>query len=402
MGISMTTTLKAVGTTDAMFRERIADVLPVVADNTAQAERERQVPSQNIEALHDAGFFSAFRPSRFGGLEVGADVYGPALVELAGACASTAWASGLLAQHSHMIALMSDELQHEIWDDDSSALVSSSVAPLGKAEAAGGGIRLTGRFSWSSGCDHADWAILGFRWPDPLLDDAPTTHYAIVHRSDYAIHDDWFVAGLNGTGSKTLVVDDVFVPEHRIESAYALSSGRSKGFGSNDGDIYHTHFAHWFAMGFSAVSVGIARRFLEVYAEKVSGRVRAYTGAKVGESAPAYMRLAESDHQVNAAMATLVADWTAFTDLARERKLPTSEQDVYWRSNQSYATKLAIEAVDRLFTASGGSAWFTDNEMQRLWRDSKMTGAHTYSDYDIAAQSHGRSLLGLPRDRATF
>ena len=75
---------------------------------------------------------------------------------------------------------------------------------------------------------------------------------------------------------------------------------------------------------------------------------------------------------------------------------------MYWRSNQAYATKLAIEAVDRLFTASGGSAWFQHNEMQRLWRDSKMTGAHTYSDYDIAAQTLGRSLLGLPRDAATF
>lgn len=402
MGISMTTTLAAVATTDATFGERIAAVLPTVVGNTSQAERERRVPAQNVEALHDAGFFAAFQPSRFGGLEVGADVYGPALIDLAGACASTAWASGLLAQHSHMIALMSDELQHEIWDDDPRALVSSSVAPLGKAEATTGGIRLSGRFSWSSGCDHATWAILGYRWPEPLLGDAPTTHYAIVPRTDYTIHDDWFVAGLNGTGSKTLVVDDVFVPDHRIDSAYALSSGQSKGFGSNDGSIYHTHFAHWFAMGFSAVSVGIARRFLEVYAEKVSGRVRAYTGSKVGESAPAYMRLAESDHQVRAAEASLRADWAAFTDCARRRTLPTSEQDVYWRSNQSYATKLAIEAVDRLFTASGGSAWFTDNEMQRLWRDSKMTGAHTYSDYDIAAQSHGRSLLGLPRDRTTF
>ncbi len=114
------------------------------------------------------------------------------------------------------------------------------------------------------------------------------------------------------------------------------------------------------------------------------------------------MRLAESHHQVAAAYATLAADWAAFTRKARARVLPAPDEDVYWRSNQAYATKLAIEAVDRLFTASGGSAWFQHNEMQRLWRDSKMTGAHTYSDYDIAAQSLGRSLLGLPRDSATF
>jgi alkylation response protein AidB-like acyl-CoA dehydrogenase len=114
------------------------------------------------------------------------------------------------------------------------------------------------------------------------------------------------------------------------------------------------------------------------------------------------MRLAESHHQVSAAYASLFSDWSAFTARARSRVLPTPAEDVYWRSNQSYTTKLAIEAVDRLFTASGGSAWFQHNEMQRLYRDAKMTGAHTYSDYDIAAQSLGRSLLGLRRDTATF
>ncbi len=388
--------------TDTAFGQQVAAVLPLIAGNASLAEQERKVPDANVAALRDAGFFAAFRPKRFGGLEVGADVYGPAVVDIAGACASTAWATGLLAQHSHMIALMSDELQHEIWDDDPHALVSSSVAPLGKAEPVSGGVRLSGRFSWSSGCDHATWAILGFRGPDALLGGNVSTKYAVVPRRDYEILDDWFVAGLNGTGSKTLLVDDVFVPDHRIESGYGLSTGQSKGFGSNDGAIFHTHFAHWFAMGFSAVSVGVARRFLTVYTEKAASRVRAYTGANVGETTPAYMRLAESHHQVAAAYATLAADWAAFTRKARARVLPAPDQDVYWRSNQAYATKLAIEAVDRLFTASGGSAWFQHNEMQRLWRDSKMTGAHTYSDYDIAAQSLGRSLLGLPRDSATF
>ena len=182
-----------------------------------------------------------------------------------------------------------------------------------------GGRRSTAAFvsrgasRWSSGCDHATWAILGFLRPDPILGGNFATHFAIVPRRDYEIHDDWYVAGLNGTGSKTLLVDDVFVPEHRIESQVGLMCGLSKGFGSNDGEIFHTHFAHWFAMGFSAVSVGIARRFLEVYAEKVSTRVRAYTGANVGTTAPAYMRLAESHHQVRAAYATLIADWSAFT-----------------------------------------------------------------------------------------
>ena len=83
-------------------------------------------------------------------------------------------------------------------------------------------------------------------------------------------------------------------------------------------------------------------------------------------------------------------------------ELPTDDEAVHWRANQSYATKLSIEAVDRLWTAAGGSAFFDHNEMQRLWRDSKMTGSHAYSDYDIAAQRQGRHLLGLDPDMSLF
>lgn len=393
---------EGVGEPRRSLLSEVAAVMPVIAGNAWRAEELRTVPDENVGVLHDAGFTRAFQPARFGGAEEMPEVYASAVVDIAKGCASTAWAIGLLAQHSHLIALMSDELQHEVWDDDPRALVSSSVAPLGRAVAADGGVRLSGSFGWSSGCDHATWAILGFTWPDPLLDGAPTTHFAVVPRADYEIVDDWFVAGLRGTGSKTLVLDDVFVPGHRIESTLALSSGQSVGFGSNPGAIFHAAFAHYFAIGFSAVSLGVAFRFMEVYANKTTSRVRAYTGASVADTAPAYMRLATSHHQLAAAEASLRSDWTAIGERSLSGQLPSVDEATHWRTNQAYVTQQAIQAVDRLYTASGGSAWFDDNEMQRLWRDSKMTGAHTYSDYDIAAQRQGRHMLGLPHDPANF
>ena len=90
------------------------------------------------------------------------------------------------------------------------------------------------------------------------------------------------------------------------------------------------------------------------------------------------------------------------TSTALSGELPTDDVAVHWRANQSYATKMSIEAVDRLWSASGGTAFFDDNEMQRLWRDSKMTGSHAYSDYDIAPQRQGRHLLGLDPDMSLF
>ncbi|MFZ4113323.1 MAG: flavin-dependent monooxygenase, partial [Ilumatobacteraceae bacterium] len=245
------------------------------------------------------------------------------------------------------------------------------------------------------------WAVLGFRRAVPELDGLVLPFFAVVPMKDITIIDDWHVAALRGTGSKTLQLGDVFVPEHRIESLPALSSGQTSGFGTHPG-IFHAPFAPWFSLGFSAVSLGIAQRFMNLYIEKVKTRTRAYTGSAEINSVPAMLRIAESHHQLTAVQATLEKDWTSMTSHALSSQLPTDDVAVHWRANQSYATRQSIEALDRLWSASGGNAFFDNSEMQRLWRDSKMTGAHAYSDYDLARQRHGRQLLGLAPDMSIF
>lgn len=385
----------------AEMRRRVNDSLGLIAKNSDRAEHERKVPVENIEALRDAGFFKALQPARYGGTPLGADEYTPAVVAVAQACASTAWASGLLAQHSHLIALMSVELQDEIWANDPDALVSSSVAAINDCQEVDGGVRLTGRWGWSSGCDHASWAILGFRRAVIALDGLVLPHFAVVPMKDLTIIDDWNTSALRGTGSKTLVLNDVFVPNYRTECLFDLMAGGSRGFGTHPG-IFHAPFSPWFSLGFSAVSLGISLRFLELYKDRVKSRVRAYTGAAEINSVPALLRVAESHHQLAAVQATLEKDWKSMTEHAMASQLPAPDVDVHWRANQSYATKLSIEALDRLWSAAGGSAFFDSNEMQRLWRDSKMTGAHAYSDYDVARHRHGRQLLGLDPDPTIF
>jgi len=395
------------GSPGLALRDEVTKVLPRISANAAATEQARSVHPENVALLRATGFLNAFQPALFGGLEVDIHTYGTILIDIAEACGSTAWAMGLLAQHSHMIGLMSPEAQHEIWDDNPDALASSSVAPFGTAEPVNGGVRLSGRFGWSSGCDHATWAILGFPQPDPLMGGKTGSHLAMVPLADgntpgYTIDDDWQVAGLRGTGSKTLVVDDVFVPHYRIESLWGLRVGQSQGYGWHPGDIFCSSFSHYFACGFAATALGVARRLLDVYTERTKTRVRAYTGANVGEGAPAAMHLAESYHQLFGARSSLEADWRAIAARSRSGELPTPDEMAHWRANQAYVTKQAIAAADRLFTASGGTVWFDDQEMQRLWRDVKMTGAHTYSDYDVATQRHGRHLLGLEIDPALF
>lgn len=377
--------------------EDLKPILPMIAANAAEAERERTVPVENIALLKGCGMHRAFQPRCYGGLEISLPEFTECVIALAGACASTAWAFSLLCTHSHQLAMFSKQIQDEIWGVNPDATASSSIAPFGRIEEVEGGILFSGEMGWSSGCDHAEWAILGCRRYNS--EGELEYCFAVLPRSDYEIRDDWFAAGMRGSGTKTLVVKDAFVPNHRIEAAKDMMEGRSSGFGLYPySKIFYTPYRPYFASGFASIGLGIAERMLEAFKEKTRNRVRAYTGASVGTAVPALMRLAESTHQVAAARAFLEKTWQDHAEHGERHQYPSRETLAFWRTNQGYAVKMCIQAVDRLYQAAGGTAWFDNNELQRLFRDSHMTGAHAYTDYDVCSQILGRELMGLEPD----
>ncbi|SDT15114.1 p-hydroxyphenylacetate 3-hydroxylase oxygenase component [Pseudomonas oryzae] len=377
--------------------EDLKAILPQIAANAARAERERQVPAENIALLKSIGLHRAFQPKAYGGMEISLPEFAECIVALAGACGGTAWAFSLLCTHSHQLAMFSKQLQDEIWGDNPDATASSSIAPFSTIEEVEGGVRLSGEMGWSSGCDHAEWAIVGMRRKNAAGE--LVYSFGVLPRSDYQIRDDWFAIGMRSSGSKTLVIKDAFIPNHRIQAAKDMMEGSSAGFGLYpDSKIFYAPYRPYFACGFAAISLGVAERMLAAFREKQQNRVRAYTGASVGTATPALMRLAESTHQVAAARAFLEKTWQEHAEFAERHQYPTRAELAYWRTNQAYAVKLCIEAVDRLFAAAGAMSWFEGNEIQRLFRDSHMTGAHAYTDYDVCAQILGRELMGLEPD----
>ncbi|MHA3082864.1 p-hydroxyphenylacetate 3-hydroxylase oxygenase component [Acinetobacter sp. ANC 5383] len=377
--------------------EQVKALLPQIAKNAEHAEALRQVPDENIELLKGIGLHKAFQPKVYGGLEISLPDFANCIVAIAGACAGTAWAFSLLCTHSHQIAMFSKQLQDEIWLNNPDATASSSIAPFGKVQEVEGGIILNGEYGWSSGCDHAEYAIVGFNRFD--AEGSKIYSFGVVPRKDYVIHDNWFAQAIKSSGSKQLVLKDVFIPEYRIEKAKNMMEGRSSGFGLYpDSKIFYTPYRPYFASGFAAVSLGIAERMLEAFKEKQKSRVRAYTGANVANATPAFMRLAESTHQVAAARALLEKTWQDHKVHGENKHYPNTDTLAFWRTNQAYAVKMCIEAVDRLFAAAGATSWLDQSELQRLFRDSHMTGAHAYTDYDVCAQILGRQLMGLDPD----
>src|SRR5450432_237526 len=190
----------------------VRDLLPVLRDRAQQTEDARVVPAESVKALAETGFFRLLQPARFGGHEADPLTFYTAVRLVASACGSTGWVSSVLGVHPWHLGLFPLQAQEEVWGDDRGTRVSSSYAPTGRAQEVPGGHRLTGRWSFSSGCNHATWVLLG---GIVLDDDGKPTDFRtfLLPASDYTIDDVWDTVGLRGTGSNDIIVDGVFVPE---------------------------------------------------------------------------------------------------------------------------------------------------------------------------------------------
>ena len=385
-------------TTSPTITERMQGILADIASRADRCEEIRMVPPENVEALRSIGYLRGMVPRAYGGGEENpVDLYRAARL-LASACPSTAWAMQLLMGHSHVIAAFSKQAQDDVWKSSPEAVACSSVAAMGKFERVSGGVRLTGRYQFSSGCDHAEWAILGGHLANATTGE-PEHCLAIVHKSDYQIVDTWFAMGLKGSGSKDIVVESAFVPDHRVESMGALFMGKSAGVGLHPSLLYRIPFSAIFGASFSVVALGAADGVVQAYTERLRGRTSAITGQKAIDAMPSYMRLAEAAHELYAATLMLEKDWNEFVAFGAGELELTPNMMAGWRTNQAFAVKLTVRAADRLYEAAGGTAGFLSSPLQRFWRDVHMAASHYYVDYDLAARILGRHLMDLPPDR---
>ena len=202
-------------------------LIPKLAERAAATTASRNVPEETIADYHRTGILRVLQPRRFGGLQLRFCLFSRIVETLTEGCASSAWVYAVLGEHQWIIASYPLQAQIDVWGDDPLALASSSLAPRSVATRADGGWRLSGEYSFSSGCSHAQWAIIGAflgKAGDPR-----SVGYLLVPFTEIEIIDDWHVLGLAGTGSRSLRLRDVFVPEHRCVLLDDLLAGTPPG-----------------------------------------------------------------------------------------------------------------------------------------------------------------------------
>jgi 3-hydroxy-9,10-secoandrosta-1,3,5(10)-triene-9,17-dione monooxygenase len=373
----------------------VRDLLPVLRERAQETEDARVVPAESVKALAETGFFRLLQPASFGGHEADPITFLTAVRLIASACGSTGWVASVLGVHPWQLALFPPQAQQDVWGGDPATRMSSSYAPTGRAEAVPGGHRLTGRWSFSSGCDHASWVLLGAIVPD--ADGQPADFRTfLLPASDYVIDDVWDTVGLRGTGSNDIVVDGAFVPEHHSLSFIDVSRCVCPGQQVNPVPLYRLPYGSLFSYSITTPIIGMAVGAYDAHVTYQRERVRAaYVGQKAKEDPFGQVRIAEAAAELDAAWLAAQRNMAELMEHARAgEKIPIPLR-LRVRRDQVRGTGQAIRAVDLLFENSGGRALKTGTPIQRFWRDAHAGRVHAINDPERALSMFGRGEFGL-------
>jgi alkylation response protein AidB-like acyl-CoA dehydrogenase len=374
-----------------------AERIGVVArERAVETERARRVPGDLVDMMREAQLFRILQPSCYGGFEYGYDVFVEMVAAIASGDGSTGWVYSLGAVHQWVIACYPKEAQDEVWQGDTDAIACGSYAPAGTAAAVAGGYRLSGRWSFASGCDNTAWALLGGIIP---LSQGLAPGFFLVPRRDYEIDDDWDPMGLAGTGSKTIVVKDKVVPPSRALRFAELLTGRTPGAAINPGPLYRQPMLAVVPHCLVSPALGMARGALKAFVEQAGSRatrgVVAGAHNRMAEFATVQMRVAEAAASIDAAQLMIRRDLHETFDIAAAGREVELDVRMRNRLTHSFATRLLIQAVDAVFLACGGSALGLHHPVQRFWRDIHAVGSHISLNWDSVATMYGQHVFGL-------
>lgn len=387
------------GLTPRELIQRATDMVPKLRERQAECEELGRIPPETNDEFVAAGFYRILQPRRFGGYELDMGTFAQVMMEVSRGCPSSGWVLALTAGHAIMLsAFFSEEAQIDVYGADGEFRGPSRTPPRVVAQPVDGGYRLSGRWDYVSGCDIATHVIGGIS-VERGGDNEPLV--AIVDRADFSIVDDWDTIGMRGTGSRTVVIRDAFVP------AYRTIPPMRDDFGSRNAPGRRVHQNPMYVAGrlvsvlfeeMAAVAVGVAKGALDVYERELcASRLQMPPFARRAE-VPEYQRhFGDAWATIQTAEATVMHVAQQYMQFAREDaegEVPFSdERDLQLQLLEQYATRLAGDAVDLMFRTCGTHVAKSDSMLQRYFRDMAVIKTHIAAQMDRGAEAYGRLHL---------
>ena len=365
--------------------DRAKALVSVLQQRAGETEKLRRIPDETASDFKEAGLIRIATPERFGGYPHDIDLMFQVAMEIGRGCGSSGWCYAVWSIHNWMLGFWPLQMQEEYFGSGPDTLSSSAFAPSGRLVPVDGGYQLSGRWDFSSGCDAGRWAMLG-----AIGAEGPCM--VLLPRADYEIIDSWHVSGLRGTGSKDIEVKDAFVPVHRI-GAIMGNVRSTAAYDLHGRPSYRLPPMSLLPFTLCSPLVGMAQGALDEFIARLKGK----TGpGRTADSVALQIRIAESSSEIDAARLIVKSTTSELIERAGRGQAPSEIEQAATRRNFGYVARLAVQAVNRLFEASGGHALFDSQPMQRFHRDVH-AGSHQAALYwDSIAEGYGRAALGLP------
>ncbi|MDD0977051.1 acyl-CoA dehydrogenase family protein [Pseudomonas fontis] len=381
-----------------LIRQRLAqrarELVPVLRECAPQAAQLGQLPAETLQAFHEAGFFRILQPARWGGYELEPKDFFDVQMTLAEGCMSSAWVLGVIAIHNWQLALFDDRAAQDVWGDDSSVLISSSYMPVGKVERVDGGFRLSGRWGFSSGSKHCQWAFLGALVPPAEAGGAPDYRTFLVPRSDYQILDNWNVMGLEATGSHDVLVESAFVPEYRTHRALDGFMQNSPGNAVNTAPLFRLPFGQIFVRAVSSAAIGALQGAVDQFVTHNRARVGVNDGRKMLQDPAAQTALANAMVCVDECKTVLLRNFERMFAAAQQAEPLDMQARVKMRYDSALVADKCAKAVAELMFNSGASTIFRSHAINRAFRDIHTGRAHVANNPAKYAWNLGGVSMG--------
>ncbi len=367
-----------------------ADFIARLADRAGEAEKLRRLPQASIDDYRQSGLAGLLLPKRYGGRQAEFPEILDVVRRLAHGCTSSAWTLGFYTLHNWMLALFGEQAQDEVFADGP-VLCPAPLAPTGRGTPVDTGVRLTGRWSWATGVMDADWVLVGaICGPD----DAPYPALVLLPAKDIRVDDVWHTAGMCATGSNDVIVDDVWVPGHRLVTVADIYGGTAPGAALHDAAVYRWPMVPALALTAAMPALGTAERVADLYASRLGERVLAYSGAAQKNQPAAQVRLGDARVRLRAMrglVQTAADDIQARVSSARHvgRAVRAGV-----RAAAAHVVHESRSVIADLLESSGASAQFLDDPLQRAKRDVDVISGHVVFDYDVSRELAGALEIG--------
>lgn len=378
--------------TPELLVQRARDLIPKLKERAGKTEAARQLPAETVAEMKAAGLFDVLKPKMYGGYEMDPQVFYDVQMALAEGCMSTAWVYGVVGVHNWQIALFDPRAAQDVFGKDPSTLIASTYMPKGQVTPVEGGFRFSGRWGFSSGIDHCDWVFLGGLIFNP--GQPPEYRTFLLPKSDYEVIDTWHTMGLKGTGSKDIVVKDVFVPEYRTHKASDGFMGTNPGRDTFTADLYKLPFGQIFVRAVSTAAIGGLQGALDTFLEFAKVRV-GDMGNKTSEQAPAQLAAAEAATAIDEMKLVLNRNFSVLqTKIRNKQPLDDIQQRLLFRHQASQTVERCANKAYQLFSVCGGRGIFTDFPLYRYMTDIMAARGHYANNPEQFGRNFGGFLLG--------